>query len=484
MSIAIVWFRQDLRLSNNPALSSACNEHDVIIPIYIFDKETSVLGSAHKWWLYYSLKELNSSLEEDWGLTLNLRSGSSLEILMGLIKESGAVAVYWNRCYEPIAIKRDTKIKTTLLEHGVAVHSTNGSLLNEPWNIKNKSGECFKVFTPFWKQSLKILTLPKPYLITNRPTNLELQSEALEKWNLLPKKPNWAINFSKYWQPGEKGAQEKLKNFIQKKLLSYKNDRNIPIEDGTSKLSPHLHFGEISPWDVFSHLELLKLDEQSNLTSIDHFLSELGWREFSYHLLYNFPNLPQECFRKEFEMFPWNSDEKLLDHWRKGETGYPLIDAGMRELWTTGYMHNRVRMVVASFLTKDLLIDWRKGADWFLDTLVDADLANNSASWQWVAGCGADAAPYFRIFNPILQSEKFDSNGDYIRQWVPELSNVSSQYIHQPWLESSLKTGIKIGKDYPIPIVDHNEAKKRALKYYDVIKHSRLNTIKDMRDID
>ncbi|WP_045104839.1 cryptochrome/photolyase family protein [Legionella hackeliae] len=474
MSIAIVWFRQDLRLSDNPAFASACNEHEVVIPIFIFDKETSVLGSAQKWWLHYSLNELANSLA-DWGLPFVLRAGNPFDILMGLIQESRADAVYWNRCYEPNAIRRDTNIKTALLEQGIAVHSTNGSLLNEPWCIKNQSGDYFKVFTPFWKQCLKTLAIPKPFTISNHPQKLELHSDVLDDWNLLPKKPNWAFNFSNYWQPGEKGAQEKLKHFIQNKLKRYKTHRDVPIEDATSKLSPHLHFGEISPWEIVRNLELIKVEEQSNLNAIDCFLSELGWREFSYHLLYHFPNLAKDSFREEFDLFPWHSDENLLQYWYQGKTGYPLVDAGMRELWSTGYMHNRVRMIVASFLTKDLFLDWRLGADWFLDTLVDADLANNSASWQWVAGCGADAAPYFRIFNPILQSEKFDPNGDYIRQWVPELSKVGPKYIHQPWLGSFSQTGITIGKDYPAPIVDHNDARKTALKYYDQIKHHRFN---------
>lgn len=462
MSIALVWFRQDLRLIDNPAFIAACNQHDVVIPLYIYDKTTSVLGGAQEWWLHHSLISLNESLQS-LSLNLILRQGEPLQILTELADQLSIGAVYWNRCYEPLAIARDKKIKATLLENGLQVQSFNGSLLNEPWTIKNKSGEYFKVFTPYWKSCLQNISVPLPLSITKLPKSIDVRSDNLTQWNLLPKNPNWAVQFGDYWQPGEKGAEQNLNLFIEDNLTGYKHNRDFPIKNATSKLSPHLHFGEISPWTIWRAVEIAKLDTSCDLLSAAHFLSELGWREFSHHLIYHLPTLPQENFRKSFDAFPWQTNEAAFACWKKGETGYPIVDAGMRELWATGYMHNRVRMIVASFLTKHLLIDWRLGADWFLDTLVDADLANNSAAWQWVAGCGADAAPYFRIFNPVLQSEKFDPNGDYIRQWVPELAHISKQYIHQPWLAPN--AGI-LAKTYPKPIVEHSVARLRALDYY------------------
>jgi len=464
MTKAIVWFRQDLRLRDNPAFFEACSNHDLVIPLYILDKN-STLGEAQSWWLHHSLKALNNSLKNR-GLSLVLRQGNPLEILLELIKTLSIDSVYWNRCYEPLTIARDKKIKTTLLEQGIEVESFNGSLLNEPWTIKNKSGDFFKVFTPYWNACKQALSSQPEKQLAHRPAGVETDSDDLLEWKLLPTL-NWASQFPDYWTPGEEGAQEKLNQFIDQHLNNYKNNRDFPAENATSHLSPHLHFGEISPWTILRAIEHLKLNPSYNLPSIERFLSELGWREFSVYLLYHFPKLPFENFKKEFDAFPWQNDKQLLLSWQKGLTGYPLIDAGMRELWTTGYMHNRVRMVVASFLTKGLLIDWRLGADWFLDTLVDADLANNSASWQWVAGCGADAAPYFRIFNPILQSLKFDPDGLYIRQWVPELAHVKGQQIHTPW-EVPLV-------NYPSPIINHNEARTRALDYYKQLKKKDVN---------
>lgn len=468
MSIALVWFRQDLRLTENPAFITACNHHDVVIPLYIYDKNTMVLRGAQEWWLHHSLISLNESLQRI-GLNLILRQGEPLQTIVDLVSELSIDAVYWNRCYEPLVIDRDKKIKTTLLEQNLQVNSFNGSLLNEPWTIKNKSGDYFKVFTPYWKNCLQQISPPLFQSITHTPTSIDVRSDNLDEWNLLPIRPNWASQFSEYWQPGETGAEYNLNLFIKDNLTGYKHNRDFPIKSATSKLSPHLHFGEISPWTIWRAVEIAKLDISCDLVSAAHFLSELGWREFSYHLIYHLPTLPHENFRKVFDAFPWQTNEAAFARWKKGETGYPIVDAGMRELWTTGYMHNRVRMIVASFLTKHLLIDWRLGADWFLDTLLDADLANNSAAWQWVAGCGADAAPYFRIFNPILQSEKFDPTGGYIRQWVPELAHLTNQYIHTPWLAPNAAI---LARSYPKPIVDHNEARLRALDYY-----KSLNTV-------
>lgn len=470
MSIALIWFRQDLRLNDNLAFINACNHYNTVIPIYILDKVTTPLGDAQQWWLHHSLEALSAALEKK-GLTLVLRQGNPLDIIQQLTCQVTIDAIYWNRCYEPLAIQRDTAIKTTMQKKGIQVYSSKGNLLNEPWNIRNKSGSYFKVFTPYWKHCLQTLIIPKIDKLTNNPKGYNLYSESLSSLNLLPNNSNWALKFSKYWQPGEKGAQIKLTDFINYHLNNYKTCRDIPAEDSTSKLSPHLHFGEISVGEIWRAVELAKLDQKCYLRSAEHFQSEIGWREFSYYLLYHFPTLPHDNFKSEFNNFAWQSDHDAFKCWQTGTTGYPMVDAGMRELWATGYMHNRVRMIVASFLTKHLLIDWREGAAWFMNTLVDADLANNSASWQWISGCGADAAPYFRIFNPVLQSEKFDPHGNYIRQWIPELANVDKKHIHQPWAVSSAKTGILIGKHYPAPIVDHNQARKRALQCYQNLKN-------------
>lgn len=466
--IALIWFRQDLRLQDNPAFISACNHHETVIPLYILDNTTHPIKGAQRWWLHHSLTSLNDALQKQ-GLNLVLRQGKALNILEQLTQQIPISTIYWNRCYEPLTIERDKAIKSFMLQSGVEVKSSNGSLLSEPWTVHNKSGHYFKVFTPYWKHCLQTITIPNAMRIVHPAKAYPVQSERLEEWKLLPKNPDWASSFATHWQPGEEGAQKKLTDFIHHRLNSYKTHRDMLTDNATSELSPHLHFGEISPWNIWRAVELEKSDRTLNLSSTESFLAELGWREFSYHLLYHFPSLPHENFKEKFSNFPWRVDEASLKRWQKGMTGYPLVDAGMRELWATGYMHNRARMVTASFLTKHLLIDWRLGADWFLDTLLDADLANNSASWQWVAGCGADAAPYFRIFNPVLQSENFDPEGTYIRRWVPELAHVKSQYIHQPWIANHTETGLHLGKDYPKPIVDHREARNRALQYYQAL---------------
>jgi deoxyribodipyrimidine photo-lyase len=471
MTIALVWFRHDLRLTDNPAFIEACSQHQFVIPLYIYDEKSSILGRAQAWWLHYSLSALSNSLSQ-LGLNLILRKGNPLEIILDLAKTESVSCVYWNRCYEPFAIARDKQIKATLLERGIEAQSSNGSLLHEPWTIKNKNGNFFKVFTPYWKHSRQFLHIQPAMFLTHRPNGIEIQSDALKEWGLLPTL-NWAARFPDYWTPGEEGAQTKLNHFINHHLKGYKKNRDFPAKNATSLLSPHLHFGEISPWTIFRAIELAKLDPTCDLASVEHFLSELGWREFSMYLLYHFPKLPDDNFKDEFDAFPWQNEEQLLVCWQKGLTGYPIIDAGMRELWATGYMHNRVRMIAASFLTKGLLIDWRLGAEWFLDTLVDADLANNSASWQWVAGCGVDAAPYFRIFNPVLQSQKFDPDGVYIRQWVPELSKCKGLSIHAPWEDVNSRQ-IYLSTNYPRPLINHLEARTRALAYYKQLKKKDL----------
>lgn len=464
MTTSIVWFKHDLRLNDNPALFEACTKHKNVIPIYIFDGKSSILGKAQEWWLHHSLKALKKSLNIQLGLKLVLRKGNPLEIILELANSLSISAVYWNRSYEPLNIERDKKIQTTLHDHGVKTLSFNASLLNEPWTINNKNGEFFKVFTPYWKTIRQNLLIQPVKVIQNRLSSIDVISEELDDWKLLPTL-NWASQFHDYWTPGEVGAQNRLNEFITHHLKGYKLNRDFPEKQATSHLSPHLHFGELSPWAILRAIEYAKLNQHCDLASAEHFLSELGWREFSYYLLYHIPSLPYKNFKTEFDAFPWHNDETLLKLWQKGLTGYPIVDAGIRELWATGYMHNRVRMIAASFLTKGLFIDWRYGADWFLDTLVDADLANNSASWQWVAGCGADAAPYFRIFNPILQSQKFDPNGVYIRRWVPELASLKNDAIHAPWQVDDAES-IYSRTSYPKPIIDHTDSRNRALDYY------------------
>ncbi len=470
MSRAIVWFRQDLRIQDNPALACACLNHDQILCLYILEDKAAVpIGGAQQWWLHRSLSALKKALQQE-GIDLTLKSGDADTVLTQLIKTHQIDSVYWNRLYEPAHVQRDKRIKYRLAEHGIHAYTSNGSLLNEPWMIKNQAGSYFKVFTPFWRQCLRQMNIPVEASIEQWPQALRCDSDRLEDWHLCPTKPNWAINFSDYWQPGSDGAWQNLELFLNKHLNHYPEARDMPSRMATSRLSPHMHFGEISPMQIWRTMRDITNDPDISQSAVNLFLAEVGWREFSYHLLFNFPELLTNNFRPEFDLFPWSEDENLLQRWQRGLTGYPIVDAGMRELWQTGYMHNRVRMVVASFLTKDLLIDWRKGAAWFDKTLLDADQANNYASWQWVAGCGADAAPYFRIFNPILQGEKFDPGGAYVRQFVPELSGIPNKWIHKPWLAPPNELPIQLGNEYPLPIVDHGESRHTALQYYKQLK--------------
>ena len=455
----IVWFRQDLRLSDNPALYEASKQADKkIIPLYILDDENAgpwKIGGASRVWLHHSLKALNESLNGK----LIIKKGDAKKVLADLIKNESIDAVYWNRCYEPWRIKRDEDIKQNL---GVECKSFNGSLLWEPWTIKNQQGGPYKVFTPFYRKGCMNAPAPREPISKPNPINLQedIQSDGVDSLELLPK-INWHRNMANHWTIGEKVAQGKLGAFLAHGLNDYKEGRNFPAKNNVSQLSPYLHFGEISPHQVWYAADI-QGKEQRLEKDLGHFHSELGWREFSNSLLYHFPTLPTEPFQEKFADFPWTEDDASLEKWRKGETGYPIVDAAMRELWETGYMHNRCRMVVGSFLVKNMLLHWHEGEKWFWDTLIDADLANNSASWQWIAGCGADAAPYFRIFNPVLQSKRFDPDGDYIRKWVPELKDVPNKHIHEPW-EHDIK-------GYPKPILDHGESRDRALAAYEKIK--------------
>lgn len=462
--ISIVWFRKDLRLFDNPALYHGIADSSTIIPIFIDETTAYPIGGASKWWLHHSLSALSKSLDGK----LVFQKGDPLEILSDLCQKTGANAVYWNRRYEPIAIETDTKIKATLEINSIKVKTFNSHLLNEPWTIKNNQGDYFKVFTPYWKRCTAEAQIPACLPVPPLDKVRATQGCSLKSLNFLPSKPDWAGGLRESWTPGEISAQDRFDNFLDN-LLGYKENRNRPDMPATSKLSPHLAWGEISVRHVWHRIhQAIELSQAPESDALN-FLSEIGWREFSYHLLFHIPTLPTHPLRQQFTKFPWHNDLESLSLWSKGLTGYPIVDAGMRELWHTGYMHNRVRMIVASFLIKDLLIPWQNGEAWFWDTLVDADLANNSASWQWVAGCGADASPYFRVFNPVLQGEKFDPNGDYVRRWVPELSNLPNDLIHQPWTVSDAKLlgmGIRLGQTYPHPIVDHDMARKRALALY------------------
>ena len=470
-SPVILWFRQDLRLLDNWALTAAFQTKKSLLPVYILDEtQLLTLGGASRWWLHHSLNSLNESLQAK-GSKLILRRGTPKDILSQLVIDTGAQHVFWNRRYEAKGIAVDREVKEILLSMGINCQSFNSHLLFEPWSIKNKQGKPFQVFTSFWKHCLKegkvSDPLPIPGDIRGRET--KLPSDVLEEWGLLPTKPDWSQGLRESWQPGETPALSKFQKFLKKSVTFYKENRNFPSIIATSRLSPHLCWGEISPRTIYHEVMHVLQETPTKEVGGSSFLSEIGWREFSYHLLFHFPDMPTTSLRPQFKDFPWREEESLLTLWKKGLTGYPIVDAGMRELWHTGWMHNRVRMIVASFLTKDLLLPWQKGASWFWDTLVDADLANNSASWQWVSGCGVDAAPYFRIFNPVLQGEKFDSKGEYVRRWIPELKSLPNEFVHQPWKTPPhlLKmASVKLGFNYPRPIIDHEKARKTALEVF------------------
>ena len=471
----IVWFRRDLRLGDNPALAAAINAGHPIIPLYILDETEDLRapGAASLWWLGKSLAQLAASLEAI-GSRLILRRGAAASELMSIVRDTGATRVVWNRLYDPGVTDRDAALKAALKADGVAVQSFNAALLSEPWTVRNKAGEPFKVFSPFWRAAQTSLDLtglhPPPGRLT-APAPWP-DSQRLETWNLQPTKPDWTGGFA-LWTPGETGAHARLATFLENGLARYTDGRNIPAAEAVSRLSPHLHFGEISPRQIWASVDAA-IDARPALgRQADKFKAELGWREFSHSLLFHNPQMETRNFKPAFDTFPWRDDPVAFAAWTKGQTGYPMVDAGMRELWTTGFMHNRVRMLVASFLVKHLLIDWRKGEAWFWDTLLDADRANNAASWQWVAGSGADAAPYYRIFSPMGQGEKFDTDGRYVRRWVPELARLPDAVIHSPWTADPVilrAAGVTMGRTYPRPIVDHAFARERALQ---ALKHTR-----------
>lgn len=469
----VIWLREDLRLKDNPALHFAASKGDVY-PVFIYPKG---LGAASYWWLHHSLTSLSNDFSK-LGIKLILRTGDAAEVLADICREVSAVNLVWNRVYSPSGVEQGGLVKERFADSSIELKSFNAQLLIEPTQIFNKQGTPFKVFTPFWRHCLSTLD-PAPTLdipsFSNSKHSLkaDIKSEPLGSWGLLPTSPDWSQGLGERWQPGEAGAQIRWETFISSRIRKYKDGRDIPKEENTSMLSPYLAFGEISPKQIWFDTHEAVAAREVDSDNGNKFLSEIGWREFSRYLLIHFPHLLSEPFNQRFAEFPWQVDAKLLKAWQTGKTGYPIVDAGMRELWHTGYMHNRVRMLVASFLTKHCLTDWRAGMDWFWDTLVDADIGNNTASWQWAAGCGADAAPYFRIFNPILQGDKFDNEGEYIKKWVPELSKLEKRYINKPWEADPMTlklAGITLGETYPEPVVDHREAREAALAAYQSIK--------------
>jgi deoxyribodipyrimidine photo-lyase len=471
-SPCIVWFGDDLRLADHPALHAAARTGSPVICLYVFNEQSGGLrppGSAARWWLAQSLRALQNSLGR-MGSALVLRKGSAPRVIAELARETGAGAVFWNEIAQSSHQTIADQVAAAVAPMGVATRAFPGDLLVHPADIRNKEGRGLRVFTPFWRRVQALgdppAPVPAPKTLRGMP---DVASDAIESWRLEPVHPDWAGGLRESWTPGEASAQQRLEAFLGEGVVGYRRERDRPDRRGTSGLSPHLRFGELSPRQVWHAARFAAAERPALSSDIDKLMSELGWREFCRHLLFDISDLAGRNLQPAFDAFAWSHDDHALHAWQRGQTGYPLIDAGMRELWHTGVMHNRVRMVAASFLVKHLLIDWREGEKWFWDTLVDADPGSNPANWQWVAGSGADAAPYFRVFNPVLQGEKFDPEGAYVRRWLPEIARLPASLIHRPWSASPLElkaAEVELGVSYPRPIVDHKAGRERALRAY------------------
>ncbi len=469
-STGIFWIREDFRIENNPALSFATQNHDNVIALYIYNNnDFDNKREAQKWWVYKSLETLKKELS-DYKINLEIVKGDELEIFSKFNKKD-KLSVYWNKIYEPDVIAKGKKIRDLFIKNEINYKYFKGNILNEFQEITKNDGTPFKVFTPFWRNAEQVyLNQPpsKNYIVKKKIKKITIFKKCIEPIDILPEK-NWYKKFEKYWKVSENDSKKILKNLIENKIKDYGTSRDIPSIEGTSKLSPYIKHGQIHVGSIWKKCSEIK----SKGIGYRKYINELGWREFSHSLINYFPEFLKGNFRKEFDKFPWAKNEKFLKAWKRGMTGYPIVDAGMRELYETGWMHNRIRMVVGSFLVKHLRINWTEGEKHFRNCLLDFNKANNVAQWQWVAGCGADAAPYFRIFNPILQGEKFDKEGNYVKKWVPELKNVPNKFIHKPWeMELKYQEAIKtiIGKDYPGPIVVHEKARAAALEAFQSLK--------------
>lgn len=474
---AIVWFRDDLRLADNAALTHAA-AHGPVLALYVYDDEGTSgrpLGGAARWWLHGSLERLAADLGHH-GVPLVLRRGPARQIVPAVAREAGARLVAWNRRFEPAGRAADAHIAEALAESGVATFEGAGPLLYDPEMARTGSGGRFRVFTPFWRACR---ALPEPAAPLPVPPDLRgapkaVSSDALAAWALRPSAPDWAGGLRDAWEPGEAAAHARLESFLETALATYSDARDFVEGETTSRLSPHLRFGEITPRQILAALK--RRQSKTTARGAEKFLAEIGWRDFSWNLLDQAPELATRPLDRRFEHFPWIEDDDGLEAWKRGRTGIPIVDAAMRGLWHTGFMHNRLRMVVASFLVKHLLVDWREGEAWFWDTLVDADPASNTASWQWVAGCGADAAPFVRVFNPVLQGERYDPTGAFVRRFVPEIAGLPNSLIHKPWEATAIElaaAGIRLGTTYPHPIVDLARGRARALEAFEAIRVKR-----------
>ncbi|KQT48955.1 deoxyribodipyrimidine photolyase [Aureimonas sp. Leaf454] len=467
----VVWLRDDLRLDDNPALAHAAETGQPVIPVFVLEEGGGgrPLGGAHRWWLHHSLEAFRASLR-DLGSDLVLKRGDPRTIVPDLVRETGAASLFYNRRYHRPAVETDDAVATAL--GTIAVESFQANILHDPAAVKTKTGGFYKVYTPFMK-TLRGNGEPRdpidPPASLVAPKGGLPASDDLAAWSLLPTRPDWSGGIARDWQPGEAVARSRFEDFCQSSLRGYDESREIPAEDGTTRMSPRLRFGEVSPYRLWHLAEEAARHNRVPPKAIETFRRELIWRDFNYHVLHHVGAIDRDNINPRFDGFEWQGTKSQLRAWQRGRTGYPIVDAAMRQLWQTGWMHNRMRMIVGSFLTKDLLIDWREGEHWFWDTLVDGDIASNTAQWQWIAGSGADAQPFFRIFNPITQGQKFDARGAYIRRYLPELAELSDKDIHTPWLAGSAalrKAGITLGETYPKPIVDHGEARERALAVY------------------